>query len=235
MNVSATAMPVARHNSRPHDAVAGEHDRRDRAADQVGGLEQLARGGLGADGPAAAQRLELLDLGVHDVLGQLEHRRAGLLGLRDLEGLADDLGDDVRRRHARVPLRDRAKEADQVDELVGLLVHPLEVGLAGERDERRAVEEGVADGGHEVHRAGAERAEADARAAGQPAVHVGHVGAALLVSNRDKGDARVRQRAVEVERLLARDPEDVSDALGLEALHEDIGRLPTSAHSLLCP
>ena len=111
-----------------------------------------------------------------------------------------------------------------------LLVHPLEVGLAGERDDRRAVEEGVADRGHEVHRARAERAEADARAAGQPAVHVGHVGAALLVADRDERDARVGQRLVEVERLLARDPEDVPHALGLEALHEDIGRPATSAH-----
>ena len=47
------------------------------------------------------------------------------------------------------------EQLDEVDELVGLLVHPLEVGLAGERDERRAVQEGVADRGDEVHRPGA--------------------------------------------------------------------------------
>ena len=38
---------------------------------------------------------------------------------------------------------------------------------------------------------GAERAQADAGAPGQAAVHVGHVGPALLVSNRDEGDRRV--------------------------------------------
>ena len=37
------------------------------------------------------------------------------------------------------------EQLDEVDELVGLLVHPLEVGLAGQGDERRAVQEGVAD------------------------------------------------------------------------------------------
>jgi len=37
------------------------------------------------------------------------------------------------------------------------------------------------------------------------------------------------QRAVEVERLLAWDAKDISDALGLEALDEDIGGA-TGAH-----
>ena len=63
MNVSATAMPVARQNSRSagaprgaHDAVAGQGHRVDGVADEVGGLEQLAGRGLGLDRPAARQR-----------------------------------------------------------------------------------------------------------------------------------------------------------------------------------
>ena len=111
---------------------------------------------------------------------------------------------------------------------MGLLVHPLEVGLAGERDERRAVEEGVADRGDEVHGPGTERAEADAGAPGQAPVHVGHVGPALLVSNRDEGDRRARQRLVEVQRLLAGDAEDVLDPLGLEALDEHVAGAPVT-------
>src|SRR5207237_4648691 len=79
------------------------------------------------------------------------------------------------------------------------------------------------------HRAWPERAEADAGAAGQPAVDVGHVRAALLVADRDELDRRVRQRLVEVERLLPGDPENVLDALGLEALHEDVG-CPAHGH-----
>ena len=54
---------------------------------------------------------------------------------------------------ARVPLRDRAHHPRQVDVLVRLLVHPLEVALAGERHERSAVEVGVRHGGDEVERA----------------------------------------------------------------------------------
>ena len=44
-------------------------------------------------------------------------------------------------------------------------MHALEVALAGERDERRAVQERVGDAGDEVRGARAERAEADAGAA----------------------------------------------------------------------
>ena len=44
-----------------------------------------------------------------------------------------------------------------------LLVHPLEVGLAGERDERRAVEVGVGDRGDQVQRARPERARGTRR------------------------------------------------------------------------
>ena len=126
----------------------------------------------------------------------------------------------------RVPLRDRLEHRDDVDVLVGLLVHALEVALAGQRDERRAVEERVGDAGDEVGRARPERAEADAGAPGQAPVHVGHVGAALLVADGDERDRGVLERLVEVQRLLARDAEDVLDALGLEALHEQVRRLP---------
>ena len=65
MNVSATPIPVARANSRSagaapmrSDAVAGQHDRVDRAADHLGGLEQLLRARLGpAQRRAGGQRL----------------------------------------------------------------------------------------------------------------------------------------------------------------------------------
>jgi hypothetical protein len=116
--------------------------------------------------------------------------------------------------------------------LVGLLVHPLEVRLPGQGDERRAVQERVRDAGDEVRRARPERAEADAGAPREAAVHVGHVGAALLVAHGDEGDRRPLERLVEVQRLLSGDPEDVLDPLGLEALHEQIRR-PALRHGSL--
>ena len=231
MKVSATGMPVARTNSRsagvapprttplPASATGLTAPRIMSAA-----LSSSRAWGSGARCSPARQRRGV-DLGLHHVLGQLDVRGAGLLALGDLEGLAHHLGDDVRVGQPRVPLGDRPHHAHQVDVLVRLLVHPLQVALPGERHQRGAVEVGVRDRRGEVERARAERAQADAGVAGQPAVDVGHVGAALLVADRHEVDRRARQRLVEVERLLARDAEDVLDALGLEAFHEHVRRL----------
>jgi hypothetical protein len=137
MKVSATGCrspgrtPQRGRGAGAHDAVAGQRHWVDRVADRVGRLQQLAGGGLGDHRAVRRGSGWPVDLAGHDVLGELEVRRAGLLGLGDLEGLADDLGHDVRTRDPRVPLRDRAEQLDQVHELVGLLVHALEVGLAG--------------------------------------------------------------------------------------------------------
>ena len=133
------------------DAVAGERDRVDRAADQVGGLQQLARAGLGLDRPAARQRLRPSTSIAHDVLGQLEVRRAGLLGLGDLERLAHDLGDDrpgelTRAFHFVIGRIISTRSMYWCDSLC----IRSRSRLAGERDERRAVEEGVGDRGDEV-------------------------------------------------------------------------------------
>ena len=142
-------------------------------------------------GRRAGQRLGV-DLRGHDVLGQLEVGGAGLLGLGDLERLAHDLGDDLAALFRRAfHLVIGRNIDDDVDVLVGLLVHALEVGLAGQRDERRAVEERVGDRGDEVRGARARACRGRRRRAGEAPVHVGHVGTALLVANRDEGDRRV--------------------------------------------
>jgi hypothetical protein len=158
--------------------------------------------------------------------------RARLLALGQLERLADDLGDDRRVRQPGVPLGDRPHDAHQVDVLVRLLVHALEVALAGEGHERRPVEERVRHPGDQVERPGPQRAQADPGAPGEAPVDVGHVGAALLVADGHELDGRARQRLVEVERLLARYAEDVLYALGLEALYEHVRRL-TLRHRLV--
>ena len=70
---------------------------------------------------------------------------------------------------------------------------------------------------------GPERAEAHAGPAGEAAVGVGHERRPLLVAHREELDRlRVVERLVQVERLLARDPEDVLDALVLEAPDEEL-------------
>ena len=82
---------------------------------------------------------------------------------------------------------------------------------------------------------GPERAQADAGASGEAPVHVGHVGPALLVSNRDEGDRGARQRLVEIQGLLAGDPEDVLDPLGLQALDEHVAGAPVTLSHRMQP
>ena len=159
-----------------------------------------------------------------EVLGQLDVGRAGLLERRDPERLADDLGDGLDPLDARVPLRDRLEHPDDVDDLVGLLVELVGARLAGDRDHRRPVEEGVGDAGDEVRRARPERRHRDGGPAGQAAVDVGHERGALLVAGRDVADgAVVAQRVEDVHRLLAGHREDVLAALGREAVDEQVG------------
>ena len=113
----------------------------------VGRLEQLARRSARAGGSRPATGSGSASTGSrHDVLGQLDVRRARLLRLRDLERLAHDLGDD------RAPSSARAFHF-----VIGLNIETMSMywwdslcmrsrsRLAGQRDERRAVEEGVGD------------------------------------------------------------------------------------------
>ena len=230
MKVSATGIPVtwtkarsARRGVAADRAVAGEHDRVLGGVDDLGGALQLAHAraraararGAGAARHRAARIIT--SSGSSRWVAPGFSDSATLNALRTTSGTISGL--ETRAFHLTIGSQD----PDQVDVLVRLLVHPLEVGLAGERDERRAIEERVGDRGDEVRGARTERAEAHAGAAGQPPVRVGHVGAALLVADGDELDRGVGQRLVEVERLLAGDAEHVLDALGLEALDEHIG------------
>ena len=129
------------------DAVAGQHDRVDRVADELGG-RAAARGARAPGGARRAARAAARRRPARAITSSGSSRwvGAGLLGLGDLERLAHDLGDDLRRRSARAfHFVIGRMNIDDVDVLVRLLVHALEVGLAGEGDERRAVEEGVGD------------------------------------------------------------------------------------------
>ncbi len=228
MNVSATGIPSSEAKVRKraggvraHGAVPGQRDRARCRADDLRRPPQLAHPGLGLDRRVAGEG-DRVERARHHVLGQLQVRGARLLGLGDRERLADHLGYDFGARYPRVPLDDRAQDADQIYVLVRFLVHPLQVGLAGECDERGSVQVGVGHGSDEVRRARSEGAEAHARSARQPPVGVGHVGAALLVPNRNELNRRIGQRLAQIERLLARNPEHEPNALRLQALDEHI-------------
>src|SRR5205814_6370368 len=107
-----------------------------------------------------------------------------------------------------------------------LLVRATARRLAGDGYQRRAVQLSVGDAGNQVGCAWTEGCKANARVGAQAAVHIGHEGGALLMTGRDEGDlGAVRQRVHEVEVFLARNAEDVADALVFEAADHQVGRL----------
>ena len=160
MNVSATGMPVARANSRSAGAAPARTTPLPASATGLiaprirsAASQQLARAGLGRARGArrgsgsASSCSAITSSGSSMCVAPGFSDSATLNALRTTSGMISGALD------ARVPLRDRLHHLDDVDVLVRLLVHALEVALAGERHERRAVEEGVGDGGDEVHRA----------------------------------------------------------------------------------
>ena len=208
-----------------HNPVADEEDRPGRAVDRVRGRahgvvarRRIARAPHG-DRPS-------IRLTLRDVLGQLDVGRPRPLEAGHAERGPEHLRCRVGQLDPRAPLHDGREHPEDVDVLMRPLVDPLEPGLAGDRDERRAVERGVRDAGEQVRGAGPERGEADPGVRAQPARDVGHERGTLLVPDDDLGDLRaVFECEAEGQRLLARKREHVADALVLEAFHDELGHV----------
>ena len=126
------------------------------------------------------------------VLGQHQHHRARPALQRGVEGACHVFGQAVGVLHLAHPLghaqRAGAEHLAVVDLLEGLAVALVAGHLADEQDHRRRVlERGVQpDAG--VGGAGPARDEADARAAAQLALRLGHEGGAALLPAGDEAD-----------------------------------------------
>ena len=202
--------------------VAGQHDRGARRAQQRRRPLDLPGGRLVRAWHVHRKRLTL-GRGLLHVLGDRQVDRPGPLGLGQLERLADHLGHRARRRHQRRPL-DRGREhRHQVHALVRLLEAAVHADLRRQRDQRRGVGGRVRGAEQQVDRPGAERGRAHPGAAGQPAVDLGHERRALLVPGQHVPDGRAGDGVHQPDVLLARDAEDVRDALVLQALDDQGG------------
>ncbi len=206
------------------DAVPGQDERRVRGVEQRGHFVQLARGsgtagrgsaGAAAPGPRSSISWTFCGNSMKQAPGA--SASATLKALRTISGM-------VRGMRTWAPyLVMGLNSSHQVDHLVADLVQPGGGRLAGDGHQRGHVHVGVGHAGHQVGGAGAQGGEADARPAGEPSVHVGHEGGALFVPGGDELDgAAVDDGVDELERLFARNPEDVLHALVLETPSEKI-------------
>ena len=118
----------------------------------------------------------------------------------------------VCRAHASLPFRDRGEQRAEVQLLVGHALVAVDRQLAGERNDRRAVEVGVGDAGDEVRGARTECGEARAGASGAAGHGLGHEGRTGLVLREDEFKAARAESFDEVDDLAAGVAEDVAHA-----------------------
>jgi len=98
--------------------------------------------------------------------------------------------------------------------------------LTGDGNEGDAVEEGVGQAAHEVGGAGTGGSDADAGEAGGSRIALSGEHTALLVAREHVADGGgARERLVDLHGRATGVGKNVSDALALKRLHEDVGAL----------
>ena len=122
-------------------------------------------------------------------------------------------------------LRDAAADFDDRRFLERVGADDLGGHLAGDGDQRNAVELGVGDGGDEVRGAGAAGGHADADLAGAAGDALGGERAALLVAGQDRAQrvAKARERLVQRHAATAGVGENRVDAVVHQRLDQDVG------------
>ena len=215
-------------------AAAGVDHRALGGADHRRGRRDLRRRGDAAVEAIARQlqRGVVVRHGLHvlHVLGNVDQHRAGPAGRGHVERLAHDPGDVADVGHQVMVLGDAAADLDDRRLLKGVGADDRRAHLAGDGQQRHAVELGVGDGGHEVRGPRPAGGHADADLAGRAGVALGGKSAALLVPRQDHADlvAEPRQGLVQGNARPAGIGENRVHPVVHEALHDDIrpaGRL----------
>ena len=170
------------------------------------------------------QRLHLGFLGVHltFVAAELQVHRARRAGRGDAERLAQHVG------HARdvvdggIELGHRLERRHVVDFLVDLAELGLGIAAAGDGDDRRMREVGVAQARGQIERADHLR-HADARLAGGARITVRHVGGRLFAVAVNARDRRAALHLGESPPQHRRHHEHVGDAVAFEHVGDHFG------------
>ena len=199
------------HGARDHHAVPGEDHRPLRLIEQRGGLRKRRRrsprrrrASRGTPGAAASQSNS------HDAcwasLVMSISTGPGRPDLRDHERFADRARDVLGAGHEVVVLRDRQRDAGDVDLLERVAADQAAADLAGDADDGRGVHHRGGDAGDHVGRARPGRGDRDADAAARARVAVGHVRRPLLVAHQDVANRVIEHGVVGRQNGAARIP-----------------------------
>ena len=204
-------------------AVPGQHDRPLRVAQDIHRPRYLTGRRRLRMNHVARQGCQVIVGFVEiQVFGHRQIDRCRAFGLGELERFAEHLRYRVRGGDTGGPAGDRGEHRDQVDVLVRLFVLAVLADLRGDRDHGSAVGGGVGDAQLHVDRARTQGGRYHRRAAGNPAVHLGHERRRLLVPGQDVADVRGGQRLHEADVLFAGYPEDDGNALVFQALDHQL-------------
>ena len=146
----------------------------------------------------------------------------GPAGLRDQERFAHRARDILGAGHEVVVLRDRQRDAGDVDFLERVAANQPAADLAGDADDRGGVHHRGGDAGDHVGRARSGCRNRDADPAARARIAVGHVRRALLVAHEHVPDRIIEHRVVGRQDRAARIPEHVGDAFAHQAFPENL-------------
>ena len=192
--------------AKPHGRRADDRDRPSRGGNQFGGARdrfvrsrrQLAR--------RRERRHRLVGRCERDVLGQIEMHRTLRLAQRKPDRLRKRRADLALAQRQR-RLGDRLEQRMMIDPHLNAAAELIGIEIAGNGDERRAVEPGVADAGREIGRARPQRGDAKARRAGEPAGDVGGKAGGALMGGEHEIDAALAHRLHQRQHVAARNAE----------------------------
>ena len=133
------------------------------------------------------------------------------LGHGDAQGLRDDLGDVVM-ACGQAGFGDRREQGVVVDQHLDAPAEQVAVQVAGDGNQRRAIEKRAADAGGEIGRAGPEGGDAQPRSPAHAAGDIGGERRRSFMRGEHEFDAALAHRLNERQHIAARDAESMGDS-----------------------
>ena len=169
--------------------------------------------------------------GLHHVLGQVDHHRAGAAASGDVEGLVHRASQVVDGLDQVVVLGTRTGDAGGVGLLEGVVADQVRRHLAGQANDGNGIHQRVGEPRYRVGGAGTGRHQHHADLAGGARVALGRVHGAGLLADQDVAErVLIENGVIDRQYGAARITEDLRHALIDQAFQEDF----RTVHLLVC-